>query len=440
MQIRSAVHRTTATQAGRRATAARCSITTSCSELSRTLLSTSSTHSGKQCQQEMQSPLEPATRSIPSPAPAPLTQEQQAQEDVRFMRLALDQGHLGAAAGEVPVGAVLVHDGAVIASAHNLTHSTHSPLAHAEMLCISRAAEHMQAWRLLQATLYVTIEPCPMCAGAILQSRLKRVVYGAPQPRMGCDGSWLSMFPSQDGRQGVGSHHSPQTKSELNEVEGSSRDTNADLAAQSPESQPPLSDQVDEISLATTSNDTQIGQRSSGNAQPQTSCEESRPGVGSDDAQSQESPGCQSPGQTSQGKLPYILTGTSLEVAPGQDGTQFSRRVDKKQRNLLSASLQGTPSGPSLRRPRLPPKAKNALLSGQIILPQRGVSPWGQTVVGVAEQKPDRPSGTARGEQRLHPFHPDLKVARGVLGEEAASLMQSFFKQRRVERPHKEVE
>jgi tRNA(adenine34) deaminase len=119
-------------------------------------------------------------------------------EDERYMRLALEYAKLGASKGEVPVGAVLVSEDEVLAAAHNTTESTPSPLAHAELLCLQAAVAEMKSWRLSSCTLYVTLEPCPMCAGAILQSRIKRVVYGARQPRIGADGSWISMFPLEN--------------------------------------------------------------------------------------------------------------------------------------------------------------------------------------------------------------------------------------------------
>ncbi|KAG2436628.1 hypothetical protein HYH02_011563 [Chlamydomonas schloesseri] len=120
------------------------------------------------------------------------------------MRLALQQARRGAALGEVPVGAVLVApDGAaVLAAAHNRVHTRRSPLAHAEMLCLAAGAARARAWRLLGTTLYVTLEPCPMCAGALMQARVGRVVYGARQPRLGADGSWVQLFPPRrPGRQ-----------------------------------------------------------------------------------------------------------------------------------------------------------------------------------------------------------------------------------------------
>jgi tRNA(adenine34) deaminase len=117
------------------------------------------------------------------------------------MRLALQQAQLAFEAGEVPIGAVLVVNSEVAAAAYNLTETKQNPLSHAELLCISAAADQQLAWRLQEAILYSTIEPCPMCAGAILQARLARLVYGAKQPRCGADGSWVSMFPRQQQEQ-----------------------------------------------------------------------------------------------------------------------------------------------------------------------------------------------------------------------------------------------
>jgi tRNA(adenine34) deaminase len=85
----------------------------------------------------------------------------------------------------VPIGAVIVHDGRVIASAHNQRERLHDPTAHAEMIAITQAAEALQSWRLEGCTLYVTLEPCPMCAGAILQARIPLLVYGTTDPKAG---------------------------------------------------------------------------------------------------------------------------------------------------------------------------------------------------------------------------------------------------------------
>jgi len=109
--------------------------------------------------------------------------------DRRFMRLALDQAALAQRAGEVPIGAVVVSEaGDVLAAAHNLTETNSDPTAHAELLALQQAGRATGDWRLAGATLYVTLEPCPMCLGAVLQTHLARVVYGATNPRDGALG------------------------------------------------------------------------------------------------------------------------------------------------------------------------------------------------------------------------------------------------------------
>ena len=102
-----------------------------------------------------------------------------------FMRLALEEAEQALREEEVPVGAVIVHQGRLIARAHNQREQLHDPTAHAEMIAITQAAESRQSWRLDDCTLYVTLEPCPMCAGAILQARIPTVVYGASDPKAG---------------------------------------------------------------------------------------------------------------------------------------------------------------------------------------------------------------------------------------------------------------
>lgn len=102
-----------------------------------------------------------------------------------FMNLALLEAKEAAMAGEVPVGALIVRDGSVIASARNFRESYQDPLAHAEILAIQRASQTLQSWRLLDCTLYVTLEPCVMCAGAIVQARIPQLVYGATDPKGG---------------------------------------------------------------------------------------------------------------------------------------------------------------------------------------------------------------------------------------------------------------
>jgi tRNA(adenine34) deaminase len=105
--------------------------------------------------------------------------------DQRFMQMALAEAAAAAAEDEVPIGAVIVHEGQVLAAAHNQREQLRDPTAHAEMIAITQAATALNSWRLENCTLYVTLEPCPMCAGAIVQSRVKRVVYGADDPKAG---------------------------------------------------------------------------------------------------------------------------------------------------------------------------------------------------------------------------------------------------------------
>ena len=105
------------------------------------------------------------------------------------MELALHQAKLAPLIGEVPIGAVLVHNQEVIAAGHNYREVSQDPTAHAEMIVIRKAAERLRSWRLTEATLYVTLEPCPMCAGAIVQSRIARLVFGAWDPKAGACGS-----------------------------------------------------------------------------------------------------------------------------------------------------------------------------------------------------------------------------------------------------------
>ena len=105
--------------------------------------------------------------------------------DRRYMQMALEEAEAAAQADEAPIGAVVVHDGRVIARAHNEREQLHDPTAHAEMIAITQAAAARQSWRLDGCTLYVTLEPCPMCAGAILQARIPWVVYGAADPKAG---------------------------------------------------------------------------------------------------------------------------------------------------------------------------------------------------------------------------------------------------------------
>ncbi len=106
--------------------------------------------------------------------------------DRLFMKQALEEAQQAALLGEVPIGAVLVYEGKIIARAHNLRETTQNATTHAELLVIQEACKKIGSWRLEDTTLYVTLEPCPMCAGAILQSRVPRVVYGARDQKAGC--------------------------------------------------------------------------------------------------------------------------------------------------------------------------------------------------------------------------------------------------------------
>lgn len=116
------------------------------------------------------------------------------EEDRKWMELALEEAKKAFSLGEVPVGAVLVVDQKVIAKAHNLVESLQDPSAHAELLVLRRAAGVLGNWRLLGATLYCTLEPCLMCAGGMIQGRVKRLVWGAPDLRQGAHGSLINVL------------------------------------------------------------------------------------------------------------------------------------------------------------------------------------------------------------------------------------------------------
>lgn len=114
--------------------------------------------------------------------------------DETYMRLALELARQAAEEGEVPVGAVIVRDGEVIATGRNRRETARHALAHAEIEAIAGACARLGGWRLSGCDLYVTLEPCPMCAGAILNSRIRRVVYGAADAKAGCCGSVTDLF------------------------------------------------------------------------------------------------------------------------------------------------------------------------------------------------------------------------------------------------------
>ncbi|CAA2999211.1 tRNA(adenine(34)) deaminase, chloroplastic [Olea europaea subsp. europaea] len=128
---------------------------------------------------------------------------EQRKIDEMFMREALLEAKKAADNWEVPVGAVLVQGGKIIARGCNLVEELRDSTAHAEMICIRDASNVLRTWRLSETTLYVTLEPCPMCAGAILQARIDTVVWGAPNKLLGADGSWIRLLPSGDGGNGL---------------------------------------------------------------------------------------------------------------------------------------------------------------------------------------------------------------------------------------------
>ncbi len=116
------------------------------------------------------------------------------EEDERWMREALTEARAASSHGDVPIGAVVVHSGRVIGAGHNEREYREDPTAHAELIALREAAEALGSWRVLDATLYVTLEPCAMCAGAIVLARVPRVVWGAPDPKAGAAGSVLDVL------------------------------------------------------------------------------------------------------------------------------------------------------------------------------------------------------------------------------------------------------
>jgi len=116
------------------------------------------------------------------------------EEDTQWMQEAIKEAMKAEAIGEVPIGAVIVHNGEIIGRGHNLRETTLDPTAHAEMVAIREASSRLKAWRLLDCTLYVTLEPCPMCAGALVQGRIAKVVYGTIDPKAGCAGTLMNLL------------------------------------------------------------------------------------------------------------------------------------------------------------------------------------------------------------------------------------------------------
>ncbi len=118
-------------------------------------------------------------------------------QDEFYMRKAIDEAKKAGEAGEVPIGAIIVLNNEIIASGYNLRETEQNSLAHAEVLAINEACKKLGTWRLEEAELFVTLEPCPMCAGAIMLSRVKRVVYGAADPKGGCAGTFMNILQDE---------------------------------------------------------------------------------------------------------------------------------------------------------------------------------------------------------------------------------------------------
>ncbi|HKX17562.1 MAG TPA: tRNA adenosine(34) deaminase TadA [bacterium] len=124
--------------------------------------------------------------ATPGPAPSP--------EDEPFMRAALAEAAEAGALGDVPIGAVIVRDGRIIACGRNRREVDRDPTAHAELLALRQAARHLGGWRLAGCTVYVTLEPCSMCAGALIQARIDRLVYAAGDPKAGAVGGVVDLL------------------------------------------------------------------------------------------------------------------------------------------------------------------------------------------------------------------------------------------------------
>lgn len=117
--------------------------------------------------------------------------------DENYMQSAIEEAKNAAIAGEVPIGAVLVHENKIIARGCNQREAEQTTLSHAELITIQEGNKQLGSWRLEDCTLYVTLEPCPMCAGAIVQSRIRRVVYGAYDPKAGCAGTLMNLLQEE---------------------------------------------------------------------------------------------------------------------------------------------------------------------------------------------------------------------------------------------------
>ena len=137
------------------------------------------------------------------------------EKDEKFMKIALKEANKSFQLDEVPVGVVIVKDDKIIARGHNLREIKQDPTGHAEIIAIKKASKKLKSWRLIDCTMYVTLEPCSMCAGAIMWSRIKRVVYGAKDIKGGAIGSSFNLFEQK------GINHKPEVTSGVLEDEAS---------------------------------------------------------------------------------------------------------------------------------------------------------------------------------------------------------------------------
>ena len=137
------------------------------------------------------------------------------EKDEKFMKIALKEANKSFQLDEVPVGVVIVNEDKIIARGHNLRETKQDPTGHAEIIAIKKASKKLKSWRLIDCTMYVTLEPCSMCAGAIMWSRIKRVVYGAKDIKGGAIGSSFNLFEQK------GINHKPEVTSGVLEDEAS---------------------------------------------------------------------------------------------------------------------------------------------------------------------------------------------------------------------------